>query len=130
MDKGQLETVRLVISEMIRAAGVADATSLARKAGLAHTTLTRLFSEDAINWSISANTWQKLSAASGVPVTFLGDKIVIPSFEPGDRYIVKDPVEIRLLRFWNLLGPEEKDFVVSLVDSWAERLTRQNRKSQ
>lgn len=137
MDKEQreqLEAIRAVLRQMMLATGDADPTGLAKRASLTHTTLTRVMKNDEaspdVTWTLSAKTWQKLSGVSGVPVTFLGERIIVPGLEPGDRYIIKDPVQARLLRFWDLLGPEEKDFVLSIIDSWAERIIARRRKGE
>lgn len=125
MSDNQLEAVKEVIRQMIKSAGVDDPTQLAKRAGLAHTTLTRIMSSEdgsGLSWTLSAKTWMKLSAASGVAVTFLGDQILVPSPEPGDGDVVQKPIPSRLLRFWNMLGPEEQDLVVSFIDAWAERV--------
>ena len=130
MDKDQIQVVRAVLRRMIQAAGVNDPTQLAKAAGLAHTTLTRIMSDKEgeiapdITWSLSAKTWMKLSAASGVPVTFLGENIIIPSAEPRDGDIIKQPVAMRLLEFWGDLGPDERELIESTIDAWAERVAR------
>lgn len=125
MPNEQLVVIREVLRRMMKAAAVDDPTQLAKKANLAHTTLTRIMSADAesnLTWTLSAKTWMKLSEASGVAVTFLGDEIMIPSQEPRDGDIVQKQIPARLLRFWAMLGPEEQDLVVSFVDAWAERV--------
>lgn len=127
MDKEQLETVRAVIRQMMQATQSPDPTHLAKLADVAHTTLTRIMSEKAgddgseVTWTLSAKTWMKLSKASQVPVTFLGEKITVPSEKPGDRYIIKQTVPTRLLEFWELLGQDERNLVLTIVDAWAEK---------
>ena len=74
-----------------------------------------------VTWTLSAKSWMKLSEASGVPVTFIGDKIFVPRAEPGGGYVPQKPIPSRLFRFWDHLGPEEQDLVVSFVDAWADR---------
>ena len=126
-EDNQLAATRAVLRQMMDASGVDDATQLARRAGIAHTTLTRLMStkpigdNPGVTWALSAKTWMKLSEASGVPVTFVGDRI-LASAQPGDRYVVQDPRQVRLLRFWDLLGPTEQELILSTADAWARRL--------
>lgn len=125
MDKDQLETVRAVLRRMIEAAGVPDATALAAKAGVAHTTVTRPLSAksnpDDITWQISARTWMKLSEASGVPVTFLGQRIITPSGDPSSGDPIKQPIDFRVWKFWTNLTNEQRELVSSVIDAWIAR---------
>jgi hypothetical protein len=124
--KAQLEATRAVLRQMMLATGDPNPTQLAKRAGVTHTTLTRIMKDDEagpdVTWALSGATWMKLSGASGVPVTLLGEKILVPGLEPGDSYIIKDRVQARLLRFWDRLSEEGKDLVLAAVDSWAERV--------
>ena len=69
MDERQ-KAVRDLVDRMLAATGL-DATGLCRKADLSPSTLTR-FLKGKVKHTLSAKTLQKLSDASGVPITMDG----------------------------------------------------------
>lgn len=126
----KLAATRALLRHMIDASGSQDATQLARKAGLAHTTLTRVLADrpdggDAdITWMLSGKTWMKLSKASGVPVTLLGDEIFPANVKPGIGDAAHDERLVYLLEFWERLGTaDNKDRFLQVVDAWAASLS-------
>ena len=123
MRNAQIEQILNVLQIMMDAIGVGTRSELATRAGLSHTTLTRLDAENLKPaWLPSAKTWIALSKATGVPVTFLGDKIVGGGQHPGQSYLPQDPIEIKVRNLLRLLGPEEKMFLVSVLDAVAEKM--------
>ena len=108
---------------MMEASGANDLTDLARKANLAHSTLTRPMALGAnATWSLSAKTWQRLSEVSGVPVTFIGTKIIVPDAQPRVGDLAHQRRLATLLRFWNQLDGEAQDLFLSMLDAWAKRI--------
>ena len=63
-----IDATRDLIERMMEATGL-DATGLARRAGLAASTLTRFMYNNDLGHTLSARTLAKLHAATGVPVT-------------------------------------------------------------
>lgn len=125
MPSDSLAATRAALRQMMEAAGVSDLTQLARKAGIAHTTLTRIMSDEGadVTWSLSAKTWMKLSAVSGVPITLLGDRIVVPDTQPRLGETAAERRRARLLEWWDNLPPGEQEHFFRLMTSWAQRTT-------
>jgi hypothetical protein len=119
-DPIQVKQIVAIIEEMMDAIGAETRTELATRAGIgAHTTLTRIDHPDAKHL-LSARTWLKLSEATGVPVTFLGNQVIGGGHGPSQSYALKDPIDIRIMNFLNLLRPEGKLRVVKLLEILAE----------
>lgn len=118
-----MRATRAALRQMMEAAGAADITQLARKAGIAHTTLTRVMSanDEDITWKLSASTWMKLSQASGVPITFLGDSIIVEDAKPGARDPEAQRRRARLLMWWDSLSAAEQEHFFRLLTSWSRR---------
>lgn len=123
MSSGNLTATRAALRQMTEAAGASDLTQLARKAGIAHTTLTRIMSDEGadVTWSLSAKTWMKLLAVSGVPITLLGDRIVVPDAQPRLGETAAERRRARLLEWWDGLPPSEQEHFFRLMTSWAQR---------
>ena len=120
-EEDQLEAVRSALRHMMKAAQVEDATQLARKAGIAHTTLTRIMAADSadVTWTLSAKTWMKLSQASGVPVVLLGDRVIVPDAQPSAGDGAVQSRRARLLAWWDDLTPAQQDHFVNSFSSWS-----------
>lgn len=123
MRNPQIEQILAVLQLMMDAIGVDTRSELATRAGLAHTTLTRISADNPNPKSLpSWKTWIALSKTTGVPVTFLGDQIVAGGQSPGKGYTQQDPIEIKIRNFLRLLGPEEKQFLLAIIDTLADRI--------
>lgn len=65
---------------------------------------------------------RRLSAALNVSkADLLVDDFVAPSFAPGKGDLAKNDTERRLVSFWRDLSPQAQDFVIEIVDRWANR---------
>lgn len=128
MRNPQVEQILAVLQIMMDAIGVDTRSELANRAKLVHTTLTRI---DADNpkpaWMPSTKTWMKLSKATGVSVTIIGDKIVAGGQLPSQSYIPQDPIEIKVRNFLRLLGPEEKKLLIIMIDTMADKIVSTKR---
>lgn len=123
MRNEQTEQILDVLQKMMEAIGVDTKSELAIRAGLAHTTLTRIDANNPKPKSLpSWKTWIALSKATGVPVTFLGDKIISGSQQPSQSYVPQDPLEIKFRNFIRLLGPNERKLVISVLDTLADKM--------
>lgn len=69
------------------------------------------------------DSWLKrLSAALKISkADLLIEDVVAPSFTPGKGDVVKNVTERRLLGFWRALSPDAQDFILAIVDNWADR---------
>lgn len=53
--------------------------------------------------------------------SLLIESVVAPSFTPGKGDLAKDETERRLLRFWRDLSSDAQDFILTMLDAWADR---------
>jgi hypothetical protein len=117
MDAQQAATRALVL-KMLDETGY-DPTTLARKAGVATSTVTR-FLNAPVKWTLSARTLAKLSVVSGIPVP-----MGVPSdgAEPRGEF-VHDREELAWLELWRRMTDDTRGAAITFLDKIAPPTTK------
>lgn len=120
-DDQQLQAQRILVRRMLAFAHM-DATNLARKAGVAPSTLTRFLNDPNVKRGLTGPTLEKLSKVVGFPFPIedplLPGDVVEPAAEtpplsqPALNYVVEHLDQVRLLTLWEMLDASEKQAVL------------------
>jgi transcriptional regulator with XRE-family HTH domain len=112
------DTARARLEQLLSLTGL-DATSLAREAGVSHTTVTRFLNDPRHKYVLSHRTLTKLEDAARRLIGSAASQPLRPGTPPSSR-LVNDPEQLAVLDLWLSIPRRDRMRVMRMIQAAAD----------